>query len=120
MDYMTTQRIGKIAGSAVLGGALLLSGAGLAFAQSYGTTGSTGSSGTGASAASPTTNTSGTAGSATTNSSSGTTGSSSTTPGVPNTGAGGDAAANLAVLGASAIVVAGGAAYLASRRYALR
>jgi hypothetical protein len=119
MDYMTTQRIGKIAGSAVLGGALLLSGAGLAFAQSYGTTGSTGSSGTGASAASPTTNTSGTAGSATTNSSSGTTGSS-TTPGVPNTGAGGDAAANLAVLGASAIVVAGGAAYLASRRYALR
>jgi hypothetical protein len=53
-----------------------------------------------------TASTTGTSGSATTD----TTG---TTPAAPNTGAGGDAAANLAMLGASALVAAGGAVYLA-------
>ncbi len=95
---MKTKDIGKIAASAAVSGALLLGGSGLAFAQTYDTTGTsgTGTSVTGTSAA-----------------------SSSTTPGVPNTGAGGDATTNLAVLGVSALVAAGGAAYLARKRYAL-
>lgn len=104
MDYMTTQRIGKIAGSAVLGSALLLGGAGLVFAQTYNTTGTTGSTGS----------------ATVTGGSSTTSGGGSTTPGVPNTGAGGDSAGNLAVLGVSALVALGGAAYLARQRYALR
>lgn len=42
-----------------------------------------------------------------------TTGTSATTPTAPNTGAGGNAADNYLVLGASALVAAAGAAYLA-------
>jgi len=113
---MTSQRIGKIAGSVAVTAALVLGGAGLAFAQSYGNT--TGSSGV----TSP--STSGSSGSASsasmTGSSSTTSGGSTTTPGVPNTGAGGDSAGNLAVLGVSALVALGGAAYLARQRYVLR
>lgn len=43
---------------------------------------------------------------------------STTSPGTPNTGAGGNAAQTLALLGVSAAAVLGAAAYLASRRYA--
>lgn len=39
----------------------------------------------------------------------------STTPGVPNTGAGGDAAQNLLLLGISAAVALAGIAYLSAR-----
>lgn len=42
-----------------------------------------------------------------------TTGTTATTPTVPNTGTGGNAAENLAMLGASALIAVGGAAYLA-------
>lgn len=46
-----------------------------------------------------------------------TTGTTTTTvPGTPNTGAGGDTAVNLALLGASALIAAGGAAYLARKQ----
>ncbi len=47
-----------------------------------------------------------------------TTMTSSSTPGVPNTGAGGDAATNLALLGISALALIGGGAYLARQRLA--
>jgi hypothetical protein len=46
----------------------------------------------------------------------GTTGSAATTPTAPNTGAGGDTAQNLALLGGSALVVAAGSAYMARRK----
>lgn len=39
-----------------------------------------------------------------------------TTPGVPNTGAGGDAAANALVLAVTGLVALGGIGYLATRR----
>ncbi len=42
----------------------------------------------------------------------------STTPGVPNTGAGGDVATNLTLLGVSALALIGGGAYLARQRFA--
>jgi hypothetical protein len=41
---------------------------------------------------------------------------SATTPGSPNTGSGGNAAANYLVLGASALALAAGGAYLARTR----
>lgn len=40
----------------------------------------------------------------------------STTPGTPNTGAGGDATANEMALATSALIAAGGAAYLLKRQ----
>ncbi|MDB5237904.1 MAG: hypothetical protein JWM46_174 [Candidatus Kaiserbacteria bacterium] len=40
----------------------------------------------------------------------------STTPGVGNTGAGGDSAANMLLLGTSALVAIGGTAYLARKQ----
>ena len=43
-------------------------------------------------------------------------GSAATAPGAPSTGAGGSAAQNLAVLGASALALAAGGAYLARAR----
>jgi hypothetical protein len=69
------------------------------------------STGTIAFAQTSTSTTTGTTGATTTT---GTT--DSTTPGTPNTGAGGDTATNLALLGASALIAAGGAAYLARKR----
>lgn len=42
-----------------------------------------------------------------------------TTPTAPNTGAGGDAAQNLTLLGVSALVAVGGAAYLARTKKSL-
>lgn len=81
--------------AAALTTAALLLGAPVAFAQ----TGT--STGTGAGI---TATTSGTGGSIDT-----------TTPGAPNTGAGGDAAANLLVLGISGLVLVAGGAYLARR-----
>jgi hypothetical protein len=38
-----------------------------------------------------------------------------TTPGTPNTGAGGEAAANVLILAASALAIVGGTSYLARR-----
>lgn len=108
---MNTKDIGRIATSAAVSGALLLGGSGLAFAQTYGT----GASVTGSTTY---TNTAGTGSSITGTST--THGATSTTPGVPNTGAGGNAAVNFAVLGAAALVAAGGAAYLARKRHVLR
>ncbi len=52
-----------------------------------------------------TTNSSGTFNSSTSN-------TSNTTPGVPNTGAGGNALTNILLLGSSALVMAGGVSYL--------
>jgi len=48
----------------------------------------------------------------------GTTSGSSTLPGIPNTGAGGNAATTYAVLALAALVAAGGASYLARQRFA--
>jgi len=45
-----------------------------------------------------------------------TTTSTTSSPGSPNTGAGGTAAENLALLGGSALVAVAGAAYLARRK----
>ena len=62
------------------------------------------------------TNTSGTTGttnmSSTVNGSGTVNGTSSTVPGVPNTGAGGDAGMNIALLGSSAAIMAAGALYI--------
>ena len=59
------------------------------------------------------TNTSGTANMSSTVNGSGTVnGTSSTVPGVPNTGAGGDAGMNIALLGSSAAIMAAGALYI--------
>jgi hypothetical protein len=91
---MNTMRIGKFAGSMAVASALLLSGAGLVSAQTYTTGSVTPATATGTNA-------------------------TGTTPGVPNTGAGGDVATNLALLGASAVIVVGGAAYLARKKYSL-
>ena len=111
---MTIKSIGKIAGSAAVTGALLASGATLVFAQSTYTSGTTSSSITTGSS------TSGSGVGVTTMPNTAATGTTGTTPGVPNTGAGGDAAGNLAILGASALVAIGGAAYLARQKYAIR
>jgi len=62
---------------------------------------------TGAIASAQTTDTSGTASTTTTG-----TENTTATPGVPNTGAGGDAATNWAILAVTGIVVIGGVAYL--------
>ncbi len=48
------------------------------------------------------------------------TGNGASTPGVPNTGAGGDATTTALVLGVSALVAIGGAAYLARQKFAVR
>ncbi len=104
---MKTTSIGKIAAGSALTGALLLTGAGLVFAQTATTTGTMGPTYTGAAA----TGTDTTLGSSTA-------GVTGTTPGVPNTGAGGDAASNLAMLGVAALVAIGGAAYLSRKQFA--
>ena len=65
-------------------------------------------------------NTSGTSGSTTGTGSTTGSGGTSATPGAPNTGAGGDMAANLALLGTAAVAAIGGAAYLARQRNTVR
>jgi len=113
------QRIAQLAGSALIG-SLLLAGASSAFAQTYGSSGTTGTGSTVTPAANTTgsngTNGTGTTGTMSSSSTTGTNGS--TTPGIPNTGAGGDTAANIALLTTSGIVVLGGAAYLLRRKNA--
>ena len=116
--------LGKAAAGATTA-ALLLTGANLAFAQTYANP-----DGTGSVIPSSNTNTgvtTGTTGSSSTTRTSGTTGtsgmsgsSSSTTPGIPNTGAGGDAAGTLAVLGVSAAAAVAAGIYLARSRTMMR
>jgi UDP-N-acetylmuramyl tripeptide synthase len=89
----------KVLGALTIAAALSTSG--VAFAQTSSTT---------------VTGTTGTSGNTTTTSTTGTTGSAATTPTAPNTGAGGDTAQNLALLGGSALVVAAGSAYMARRK----
>jgi hypothetical protein len=109
---MRTEIVTKLAGGAVAA-AMLLTGASLAFAQSTSTynpssqvvpstplpAASTGASATVVPATSS--------------------GTTTATPGVPNTGAGGDMAQNVAVLGVSAAIAALGGAYLVRRRFAM-
>ena len=112
---MNTIRIGtgKLASGAAITALVLLGGAGIAFAQTSispsnsNTTGYT----------SPSTDTTGSTG---TMSATSTTGSAGmvTTPGIPNTGAGGNAAANIMTLVVSAIIAVGGATYLTRERSA--
>ena len=79
--------IGKTAAGVAVATALLLGGAGLASAQTSSTTTSTAS----------------------------TTSTGVTTPSSPNTGAGGDMAGNLLLLGVSALVAVGSGAYVARK-----
>jgi hypothetical protein len=117
--------LAKLASGAAIT-AMVLAGGSVAFAQTTGTTGTgttgytvnstTSTTGTGATSTGTTNTTStGTTGSTSTG---GTTGTTSTTPGIPNTGAGGDAATNIALLGISALALVGGGAYLARQRFA--
>ncbi len=64
-----------------------------------------------------TTNTSGNATGAGTSASGVTNASTTGTPGIPNTGAGGDMAVNLALLAASGILAAGSGYYLSRQRF---
>jgi len=89
-------RYQKALGAATVLGVLLTGGT--AFAQTASTTTTTGASTT---VSTPTTTS---------------TSSTVTTPTAPNTGAGGDTALNLGALAASALVLMGGAAYLARKR----
>ena len=100
LRYMTNYK--KVFGALTILGALAMGGT--AFAQTASTTTTTGAATTGTSA------TTGTGA---------TTGTSATTPTAPNTGAGGDTSENLALLGVSALVAAGGAAYLARSKKSL-
>ena len=112
-------RTAKVLTSAGLASALLLGSATMAFAQSY--TPSTGSSYTSSTGTTGTTGTSGTTGTTATSGTTGTsgtttgTGTTGTTPGAPNTGAGGNAATNIALLVASALAVLAGGTYLARK-----
>ena len=109
---MRTDIVTKLAGGAVAA-AMLLGGAGLAFAQStstYDPSAQVVPSTPNASAA-VTTDTATVVPS--------TTSSSTATPGVPNTGAGGFADENLAVLGASAAIALLGGTYLVRRKFAM-
>jgi hypothetical protein len=110
---MRTDIVTKLAGGAVAA-AMLLGGAGLAFAQT-----ATSSYDPNATVV-PATPISGTAATQTTTTVvPSTTSSSTATPGVPNTGAGGFADENLAVLGASAAIAVLGGAYLMRRRFVM-
>lgn len=115
--------LAKLASGAAITAMVLTSAGTMAFAQTTGGTGGTGTTVTGTTGAGSTTTT-GTTGAGTTGTGSSTTGSgttsiggTSTTPGTPNTGAGGDATTNLALLGISALALIGGGAYLARQRF---
>jgi hypothetical protein len=98
--------------SGALAAALLFGGAGVAFAQTYGTTGSGGS-------VTPSATTGNSSTSGTGSSTGAVMGTSTGNPNVPNTGAGGDAATTMALLAISGVAAAAGAAFLVRRRSAL-
>lgn len=128
---MQALRLGRLAAGAAAG-ALLLAGT-TAFAQTY-DTGAPGSGSAGSIVPTPGnlntpgitnpggvsagTAASGTAANSGTPGIPNTGGMGSSAPGIPNTGAGGEAAQNLALAALSAAVAAGGALYLARRKFA--
>jgi hypothetical protein len=103
---------------ALFGGMSAVAAAQALYPSTYGTP-STASSATmtstHTSSAAGTSSTNGTGMTGTGSNSSVTSSNGSTTPGVPNTGAGGDAATNIALLGTSAVIAVLGAGFLARR-----
>ncbi len=97
--------IGKVIGSTAIAASLLASGAGLAFAQNATTT---------TNDATMISTTSG----ATTNGVNGSDAVGPAVPGVPNTGAGGDATGTMLLLGVTGLIAVAGGSYLLSRRAA--